>query len=112
MSFLFDGETPVLAAPRLRALAVLYLSLSAPLMTGCGQKDAASGAAGMPPGGMQVQVQVVKTTTIPDTVEYLSVMKSRHSANINPQVEGQITKIFVKSGDRVNAGHKSNRIEQ
>jgi RND family efflux transporter MFP subunit len=104
MSFLFDRETPLLAAPRLRALAVLCLSVSVPLMTGCGQKDAASGAAGMPPGGMPVQVQVVKTATIPDTAEYLSVMKSRHSANINPQVEGQITKIFVKSGDRVNAG--------
>src|SRR5713101_2962610 len=104
MNFLFDRKTPVLAVPRLGALAVLCLSVSVPLMTGCGQKDAASGAAGMPPGGMPVQVQVVKTATIPDTAEYLSVMKSRHSANINPQVEGQITKIFVKSGDRVKAG--------
>jgi len=94
MNFLFDRDTPVLAVPRLGALAVLCLSVSVPLMTGCGQKDAASGAAGMPPGGMAVQVQVVKTATIPDTAEYLSVMKSRHSANINPQVEGQITKIL------------------
>jgi RND family efflux transporter MFP subunit len=31
-------------------------------------------------------------------------VKSRHSATINPQVEGQIVKIFVKSGDRVKAG--------
>src|SRR6266446_3315559 len=104
MNFLFDSKTPVSAVPRLGALAVLCLSVSVPLMTGCGQKDAASGAAGMAPGGMPVQVQVVKTATIPDTAEYLSVMKSRHSANINPQVEGQITKIFVKSGDRVRAG--------
>src|SRR6266851_570888 len=104
MNLLFDRKTPGLAVPRLGALAVLCLSVSVPLMTGCGQKDAASGAAGMPPGGMPVQVQVVKTATIPDTAEYLSVMKSRHSANINPQVEGQITKIFVKSGDRVDAG--------
>jgi len=58
----------------------------------------------MPPGGMPVQIAVVKTETIPDISEYLSVMKSRHSANINPQVEGQITKIFVKSGDHVKAG--------
>jgi RND family efflux transporter MFP subunit len=34
----------------------------------------------------------------------LSILKSRHSANINPQVEGYITKIYVKSGDRVTAG--------
>jgi len=74
------------------------------LFAGCGQKDSAKGAPGTPPGGMPVQVQSVKSTTIPDTAEYLSVLKSRRSANINPQVEGQITKIFVKSGDRVRTG--------
>jgi RND family efflux transporter MFP subunit len=83
---------------------MLGLSAAVALMAGCGQKDAAKGAPGTPPGGMPVQVRVVKSDTIPDTTEYLSVLKSRHSANINPQVEGQITKIFVKSGDRVKAG--------
>jgi RND family efflux transporter MFP subunit len=53
---------------------------------------------------MPVQVQVAQSERIPDTTEYLSVLKSRQSAVINPQVEGQITKIFVKSGDEVNAG--------
>ena len=84
--------------------AFLALGAAALLLAGCGQKDAAKGAPGMPPGGMPVQVAVVKNETIPDASEYLSVMKSRHSANINPQVEGQIIKIFVKSGDHVNAG--------
>ena len=53
---------------------------------------------------MPVQVLVAEPRTITDTTEYLALLKSRHSAIINPQVEGQITKIFVKSGDRVNAG--------
>jgi RND family efflux transporter MFP subunit len=53
---------------------------------------------------MPVQVQQVITQTIEDTSEYLSIMKSRHSAIINPQVEGSVTKIFVKSGDHVQAG--------
>ena len=72
---------------------------------GCGQKTSAGGpgAAGGPPA-MPVQVQVAQSVRIPDTTEYLSVLKSRQSAVINPQVEGQITKIFVKSGDEVNAG--------
>ena len=39
-----------------------------------------------------------------DTTEYVATLKSRDSAVIMPQVEGQITKIFVHSGDRVNAG--------
>jgi RND family efflux transporter MFP subunit len=53
---------------------------------------------------MPVQVEVAQSVRIPETTEYLSVLKSRQSAVINPQVEGQITKIFVKSGDDVNAG--------
>jgi RND family efflux transporter MFP subunit len=75
----------------------------AALAAGCGKTSAGDPAA----GGMQampVQVQIAKTQKIPDATEYLSILKSRHSATINPQVEGQITKIFVKSGDRVSAG--------
>lgn len=72
------------------------------LATGC-QKDQAKAAGGAPPPAM-VQVQVAKNQQIADTTEYLSVLKSRHSAAINPQVDGQITKIFVKSGDRVKTG--------
>jgi len=77
--------------------------LAAAVLAGCGQKTAANNPT-MPAGGMPVQVQPVKNATIPDTTEYLSVLKSRHSANINPQVEGQIVRIFVKSGDHVKAG--------
>jgi len=53
---------------------------------------------------MPVQVQLVESKPIAETTEYLALLKSRHSATINPQVEGYITKIFVKSGDRVAAG--------
>ena len=72
---------------------------------GCGEKTSAGGpgAAGGPPA-MPVQVQVAQSVRIPDTTEYLSVLKSRQSAVINPQVEGQVTKIFVKSGDDVTTG--------
>ena len=83
--------------------APLMLALAGLVVAGCGQKTAADNPAG-PPGGMPVQVLPVKSVTIPDTTEYLSVLKSRHSANINPQVEGQVVRIFVKSGDRVKAG--------
>jgi RND family efflux transporter MFP subunit len=87
---------------RRRAVSLLML-LPAGTFLGCGQKTAANDPAG-PPQGMPVQVQAVKNVTIPDATEYLSVLKSRHSANINPQVEGQVVRIFVKSGDRVSAG--------
>ena len=67
------------------------------------QKGPAS-AAGPAMQAMPVQVQVVQAQKIADSSEYLAILKSRHSAVINPQVEGQITKIFVKSGDHVKAG--------
>jgi len=70
---------------------------------GCGNKPSQTAAAAGPQA-MPVQVQVAKAVPIADASEYLSVLKSRHSAIINPQVEGQIIKIYVKSGDRVQAG--------
>src|SRR5258708_30054513 len=82
--------------------AVLLLALGVGVFAcGC-QKSAADNPPGAP--AMPVQVQIAPAVKIPDTTEYLSILKSRHSAVINPQVEGQITRIFVKSGDHVEAG--------
>jgi RND family efflux transporter MFP subunit len=53
---------------------------------------------------MSVQVYVAQPRKISNSTEYLAILKSRHSATLNPQVEGQVTKIFVKSGDRAKAG--------
>ena len=74
------------------------------LVAGCGKTSAGDPAAGGAPQAMPVQVRVALEQSIPDTTEYLSVLKSRHSATINPHVEGYITRIFVKSGDHVTAG--------
>jgi RND family efflux transporter MFP subunit len=89
-----------------RNIALILLANSALWATGngCGQKTSAGGPGMGGPPAMPVQVAVAQSVRIPDTTEYLSVLKSRQSAVINPQVEGQITKIFVKSGDQVNAG--------
>jgi RND family efflux transporter MFP subunit len=89
---------------KLASPAALVVSLAAALFAlGC-QKTAASDPSGGGPPAMPVQVLVATSQKIADTTEYLSILKSRHSATINPQVEGQVTKIFVKSGDRVKAG--------
>ena len=74
------------------------------LLTGCGVKSNAGGPEGGAPQAMPVQVYIAETQKIASSTEYLAILKSRHSATINPQVEGQVTKIFVKSGDRVQAG--------
>jgi len=89
---------------RRSSLAIL-LAATALAVCGCGGKTSAGGpGAGGAPPAMPVQVQIAQSVRIPETTEYLSVLKSRQSAVINPQVEGQITKIFVKSGDQVNTG--------
>jgi RND family efflux transporter MFP subunit len=89
---------------KLALTGALAVSLASALFAmGC-QKTAASDPSGGAPPAMPVQVLIAKSQKIADTTEYLSILKSRHSATINPQVEGQVTKIFVKSGDRVKAG--------
>jgi RND family efflux transporter MFP subunit len=53
---------------------------------------------------MPVKVMEAKTMPVNDASEYVATLKSRDSAVIMPQVEGQITQIFVHSGERVAEG--------
>src|SRR4030081_2110869 len=84
--------------------AALGLSAGLFLTAGCGKTSAGDPKAGGAPQAMPVQVKIAQIQTVPETTEYLAALKSRHSANINPQVEGYITKIYVTSGDHVTAG--------
>jgi RND family efflux transporter MFP subunit len=56
------------------------------------------------PGAMPVKVQQARATAVNDATEYVATLKSRDSAVIMPQVEGQVTKILVRSGQAVAAG--------
>jgi len=80
----------------------LAVSLSALAVAGCGSKSSTVNAGADP--ATPVQVQLVESKRITNTTEYLALLKSRHSASINPQVEGYITQIYVKSGDHVATG--------
>ena len=91
------------AMQRHRALRLLFC-LAVVWSVGCSKGAGSNPSATGPPQAFPVQVQITPSVKIPDATEYLSILKSRRSANINPQVEGQITKIFVKSGDHVSAG--------
>jgi len=99
------AETRYIKKQKLRQVAnCALMALAATLAAGCGKTSAGDPAAGGAPPAMPVQVRVAQAEKIPQTTEYLAILKSRHSANIHPQVEGYITKIFVKSGDHVTAG--------
>jgi RND family efflux transporter MFP subunit len=61
------------------------------------------------PPAPQMQAMPVQTTTVaaapvPQYDEYVSTIKGRRSATMNPQVDGNLVKIYVHSGDRVKAG--------
>jgi RND family efflux transporter MFP subunit len=53
---------------------------------------------------MPVKMVVTKAVPIDDTTDFVATLRSRDSAAIMPQVEGQVTRIFVQSGDRVARG--------
>lgn len=84
--------------------AVLAVALAlAGVTLACSTNSPQNPQAGAPPG-MPVKVQEARAVPISDATEYVATVKSRDSTVIMPQVEGQITQIFVHSGDRVEAG--------
>ena len=62
------------------------------------------GAQPQGPAGIPVKVETAQLVPVRETTEYVATLKSRDTAVIMPQVEGQITAIFVHSGSRVSAG--------
>lgn len=85
------------------AISVLALSLLlAAGATGCNKaqpQTAAPAAQALP-----VQTLTVAAVPVPQSDEYVATIKSRRSATINPQVDGNITRILVHSGDHVTTG--------
>ncbi|HEX4664414.1 MAG TPA: efflux RND transporter periplasmic adaptor subunit [Terriglobales bacterium] len=61
-------------------------------------------AKGAPPQALPVKTETVDLSPVPRADEYVATVKSRRSATIQPQVDGTLTRIFVKSGDKVAAG--------
>jgi len=97
-----DRSLPGRPGRILAPFAVLAVCLALAGAAGCARKQAAAPAQAFP--AVLVKTKVLEPVTIPQTSEYLGTMKSRHSAILNPQVDGQVTRILVKSGERVKAG--------
>jgi RND family efflux transporter MFP subunit len=64
-----------------------------------------------PPQAMPVQVAPVTLSPVPSSDTYVATIKSRRSATMQPQVDGNIVRINVKSGDVVKAGQLLMRID-
>jgi len=68
----------------------------------CGNRTPAQGAGAPPPTA--VKTMPLSTTSIEDASEFIATVRSLRSTTIQPEVEGIITRIFVKSGDKVSVG--------
>lgn len=97
--------TPALRMPQgvWRALGVAVLAGAVLGLNGCSKGGAEQGQG---PGGFVLKVKLAEAQAkaVNETTEYVATIKSRSSAILQPQVEGQITRIFAKSGDAVKAG--------
>ncbi len=83
-----------------RVLPVIVCAVAAVLVTGCKSAPPAAAAA----GPMPVQVSSVTLSPVATSDTYVSTIKSRRSATMQPQIEGNIVKMLVRSGDIVKAG--------
>ena len=57
-----------------------------------------------PAQAMPVQIKAVSLNPVPDSDTYVATIKSRRTSTMQPQVEGNLTRILVRSGDVVKAG--------
>jgi RND family efflux transporter MFP subunit len=70
------------------------------LLAGCKQQAPAA----PPPQAMPVQVAPVTPSPVPSSDTYVATIRGRRSATMQPQVDGNLTHIYVRSGDLVKAG--------
>lgn len=90
---------------RVREFRVLALVAAAAAVSACNNGGEAAG----PPGGgapmaMGVEVATLAPKPVERTTEYVATVKSRRSTTIQPQVEGFITSISARPGQRVSRG--------
>jgi RND family efflux transporter MFP subunit len=82
---------------------IVALSSLPVFVLGCSKPAADAGAAAHNQA-MPVRTIAVSASPVPQSDEYVATIKSRRSATLTPQVDGNLTRILARSGDRVKAG--------
>ena len=91
------------------AIAAAFLAFHGSRRAAAAARPARARRQGFPP--TPVKIVDARTTPLEDTTEYVATLKSLRSTTIKPQIDGQITQIFVKSGDRVGQGARLMQID-
>jgi RND family efflux transporter MFP subunit len=85
----------------LRALVTVTVVVAAISSAACNRGGDQAPPA-LPP--TPVEIAPAKMAPIEDATEYVATLRSLNSTEVHPQIDGQITQILVKSGDRVRRG--------
>jgi RND family efflux transporter MFP subunit len=86
-----------------RALGLGCALATVMVLAAC-SSSSVKGASSQDVPSIPVRIEVARSVPLSDTTEYVATLKSRDSAILMPQVEGQITEIRVRSGERVSPG--------
>lgn len=62
-------------------------------------------------GAVPVPIAPVESGSVTDSSDYVANLQSRQSVTLQPRVDGYVQEIFVKAGDRVEAGAPILRID-
>ncbi|MBD0387935.1 MAG: efflux RND transporter periplasmic adaptor subunit [Nostoc sp. C3-bin3] len=66
-------------------------------------QNSAPSTANAQPQGVRVKISTVQSGIIEESSDFIASLKSQRSVTLQPRIQGQVTQIFVKSGDRVAA---------
>ena len=95
--------------PHVRNTVITAVLLAALCAAGCNrtaQPAAAAGRGGGPGGPPPSTVTLVTLEQKPveQASEFIATLRSLHASTIQPEVDGMVSRIFVKPGDRVRVG--------
>ena len=111
-----DTQAPLVEQPQTspkppRTRRRWWLLLSLLLLLGGGfavwrvisARNESANEAAAQPQAVRVRLATVETDTINQSSEYIANLESRRSVNLQPQIEGRVTRILVREGDNVPA---------
>jgi RND family efflux transporter MFP subunit len=94
---------------KLARCSFAFVLLCLGTLIGCNNSKATKAQQG--PQAFPVKVETVHLQKVNESTEFVATVRSRDAAVLQPQVEGQITRIFVKSGQHVREGERLIQID-
>ena len=88
----------------IRSIRVTAATAALCIVAACTGSGSPAPAQGGGPPPMGVATTVLAKKPIEQTSEFIATVRSLRSSTVQPEVEGVVTRIFVKSGDRVRFG--------